>query len=320
MRITHQQQSVTRRRLAGLAAITVLVVVLCFSAPAVGQKGKGGGGGGGTNPPPSPDIAYVDGSNLRVMAQDGSGQVTVTSHSGVRRPVWSPDNSELAYWGGDGIYRVRLDGTGKTRIVPRIGLLHNYPDWSAQPAPDGLHKIAFNGGFSSNPDGYDDVYIVNPDGSGLQNLTDSDFVDEWWVCWLADGRIATIRFSEAEWTDSLVILTLGLVDGQVAVVDEWIVSENAPHRRIAGANTSISIFSDMFVSQRSRVFLTESFDNPVMVTAGSTGDEAAGNFSPDDTRLVFRRGGNKGGIFTVNLDGSNEVKISSRGIDPRWRR
>jgi hypothetical protein len=40
----------------------------------------------------------------------------------------------------------------------------------------------------------------------------------------------------------------------------------------------------------------------------------------EDTAGSGGRGGGGGGIFVLNMDGSGEVKISGKGIDPNWKR
>lgn len=155
-------------------------------------------------------IAFDRGPDIWVMNQDGSGQTNLTnSPSGVanglpawspngtkiaftsnrngslalwvmnadgtqpglvfnatsqcpnpREPSWSPDATRLAFECNDNsmnIATVRLDGTGLA-VLPPTGVRD--PAWS----PDGS-KIAYTG------PGPIDIYTMNPDGSGITNLT-----------------------------------------------------------------------------------------------------------------------------------------------------
>jgi len=154
-------------------------------------------------------IAFVRGGDIWVMSQDGSSQTNLTNNPpGGSGPAWSPDGTKIAFAGGSpaGLYVmnadgtqpvlvfkatvsqsecpypsdpswspdatrlvfncydnsqrmaiVRLDGTGLTRPPPTFV---RDPAWS----PDGS-KIAFTGS------GDTDIYTMNPDGSGIVNLT-----------------------------------------------------------------------------------------------------------------------------------------------------
>jgi TolB protein len=101
------------------------------------------------------------------MNTDGSGQTRLTPNGG-GFPDWSPDGSRIAFdtffEGRPEIFVMNPDGTKPARISNGGGLL---ADWS----PDNS-MIAFAVGFfSGGPLG--DIYIMNADGSGRTNLTNS---------------------------------------------------------------------------------------------------------------------------------------------------
>jgi WD40 repeat protein len=130
----------------------------------------------------SPDgrrIAFISfrnspGWSVYVMNADGSGQ---TRLAGGIEPHWSPDGKKIVfgtgpcYDGGD-IYFVNQDGTGLSSFTPGCG-----PSWS----PDGT-EIAFS---RYEPiGGYDQLFKINADGSGLVPLNDfGDHPD-----WSPDGQ------------------------------------------------------------------------------------------------------------------------------------
>src|SRR3954452_5195686 len=95
----------------------------------------------------------ADGSQKHLVF-DGAGSVCRYPSN----PSWSPDATSLAFECGDNSMRiatVRLDGTGLVALSPTV--VRN-PAWS----PDGS-KIAYTN--------ERDIYTMNPDGSGVVNVT-----------------------------------------------------------------------------------------------------------------------------------------------------
>ena len=126
-----------------------------------------------TSTPPIPCRIVFDSdrdNNLEiyVMEPDGSNQTNLTNHDAMDfDPVWSPDGKEIAFvsnrendmGGGQYIYLMAADGSG---VKPLSTMPDSkYPDWS----PAGS-QIAF----SHNGD----IYVINTDGSGEKNLTNSE--------------------------------------------------------------------------------------------------------------------------------------------------
>src|SRR5438105_9654472 len=132
----------------------------------------------------SPDgrrIAFVsdrDGLyDIYVMNADASGPRRLTENADNEdQPVWSPDGTKIAFArsrvGSRGIYVMNADGSGVTQLVASSArVVFVNPVWS----PDGS-KIAYEfdeivcntrNCFIANAN----IYVMNADGSGLQNLT-----------------------------------------------------------------------------------------------------------------------------------------------------
>ena len=134
----------------------------------------------------SPDgsrIAYVasakgEGQQLHVVNPDGTGETRLTDlrseGMGGYSPSWSPDGSTIAIEvfedGNWDLYLARADGSGARQLTDQPGD-ENRPTW----APDGT-KIAFTGSSIASSEGENtgtfDVYVIDPDGTDLQRLTD----------------------------------------------------------------------------------------------------------------------------------------------------
>jgi YD repeat-containing protein len=137
----------------------------------------------GLSPAWSPDgalIAYADNQgSISVMRPDSSASRRVPGTDQGEYPSWSPDGATLAFStpiGGKDIYRVRLDGSDRTRLTDAPG-----EDWQVDWSPDG-RRIAFA---SQRDSTLGDVYVMGADGSDQRRLsTDHGFTP----AWSPDGR------------------------------------------------------------------------------------------------------------------------------------
>jgi dipeptidyl aminopeptidase/acylaminoacyl peptidase len=162
-------------------------------------------------PTTSPDgtrIAYHitsrDREGVYVINSDGSGQdlLVFDNNSGTvdfAHPDWSPDGKKLVAmgyrpecqlpcdnWRYD-IYTMNSDGTGQpTNLTNTKGTGEGFPSWSS------TGKIAFESSYPvesaeyySNPHG--DIYVINPDGTGRTNLTNTADRRETFPAYSPDG-------------------------------------------------------------------------------------------------------------------------------------
>lgn len=118
---------------------------------------------------------YPNGAGMRLYTinADGTGFTPLTSSGsdGDAEPAWSPDGSTVAFSADGELQLIDSDGNNR-RTLASASFPFGKPDWS----PDG-GRIAFvdESGGSCDPGVVGpctDVYVINADGSGLDNVTD----------------------------------------------------------------------------------------------------------------------------------------------------
>jgi Tol biopolymer transport system component len=128
-------------------------------------------------------IAYTkgdedfDGTRIFVRRLGDSSRKIVAS-LGAHSPSWSPDGTQIAYVCGVSsscfgeIHKVKADGFGDSPVTTD-------PAYDTDPAfSPGGSKIVF----SSNRDGDYDIYIMDADGTNVQQLTNNparDILPDW---------------------------------------------------------------------------------------------------------------------------------------------
>ncbi len=148
--------------------------------------------------PTGNQIAYsVDSADeIWVMNSDGSYQRSVlTKASG---PSWSPDGTRIVVSASDGdseIFTLDLVSGLLTRLTENFES-DAHPAWS----PDG-NSIAF----VSSTAGALDAFVINPDGSGLVNITKTATWYESHVHWSSDSALLAIEASKSDTRDVFIM-------------------------------------------------------------------------------------------------------------------
>ncbi len=150
----------------------------------------------GLNPP------FGDETNLFVIDANGGNRRNLTMNPRGKNasPSWSPDGKKIAYKASPKpglwfpphhIYVMNADGTNQVMLTEAGRWVYEWhPTWS----PDSK-KIAF---VKQTPDGFHDIFTINADGSGLQNITQTHRVSEGNPAWnppplavSSSGRLVT---------------------------------------------------------------------------------------------------------------------------------
>ncbi len=136
-----------------------------------------------------PDDHVSPEQGIWVIRADGHGRHRITDDFDAS-PSWSPDGSELAFARSDpdsqtvGIYVVPAAGGTPTRISAPAQP-GGTSDWAPAWSPDGS-RVLFS---SDRPDTFrGDLWVMSPDGSDVEQVTNTEGIDETEARWSPDGR------------------------------------------------------------------------------------------------------------------------------------
>jgi Tol biopolymer transport system component len=128
-------------------------------------------------------------AEIYVMDADGSDQTNLTNYHNNDdwSPAWSPDGAHIAFASmrpeGEGIWVMQADGSNPHPVATPPGV-NDYPSWS----PDS-QRIAWNctfGRFLYGRVADFEICVVNADGTGLAQLTDTEGNNKF-PAWSPDG-------------------------------------------------------------------------------------------------------------------------------------
>ena len=146
------------------------------------------------------------GSDIVVMNANGVNHKNLTNNVRARNinPSWSPNGKYIAYvaspdplrwWPPHNIHVMNADGTNQVILTEEGRWVYEWhPTWS----PDS-RTIAF---VKQTPDGFHDIFTINADGSGLQNITQTHRVSEASPSWSpAPQAVSTSGRLVTRWGD-----------------------------------------------------------------------------------------------------------------------
>ena len=136
-------------------------------------------------------LSYKGNPDIFLIRRDGNRTRQLTTNSSIEEaPCFSPNGQEIVFTsdriGYPQIYIMSADGTNVRPLISMTGYACDTAQWSPVPvSPYDEYKIAFRAYPLGGVRG--DIYIVNPDGTGLTNLTQEQY-DNSNPSWSPDGQ------------------------------------------------------------------------------------------------------------------------------------
>lgn len=291
-----------RSRIVGGAI--VLAVALPVAPASAAFPGKNG------------DIAFGRSSrgqvDIWVVGPGGTGtaRLTRTPRKIESMPDWSADGARVVFvrcapavFGNCDIYTMAADGTEVVRLTATADVQETWPAWS----PDGS-RIAYT---SDASDGFQDIWVMDADGSGQTQLTTTPGFDAF-PEWSPDG--SRIAFSS----------------DRRALDDIWVMDPDGSNPVRLTHGTNVDERPD-WSPDGTRIVFGRGGDVWVMDADGrnetaltrTAHDDFAPAYSPNGRRIAFNRRSRdeRIGVWVMRADGTRRVQRTFGRIDffPDWQ-
>lgn len=256
-------------------------------------------------------IAYINKSSgryaLRIADADGENPVTmVSSKEPIISPAWSPDGSKIAYVSFEKkkpiIFVQSL--SGQRTMLANFKGNNSAPAW----APDG-NKLAIVLTYGANSQ----VYTINADGSGLQQVTKSSAIDTE-PTWSTDGKWIYFSSDRGGKPQIYKVSSAGGDPQRVTFEGAYNVSP-----RFSPDGKSLAMIRND--GGKFRVALQDLASGQVQMLSEGSQDESP-SFAPNGRVLLYAtRVAGHGSLAAVSADGRVKQKLNESGGDirePAW--
>lgn len=239
--------------------------------------------------------------DVYIMNPDGSGLRSLVRSSPTEYdPIASPDGAFVAYtYLGDtecGIRVMDADGQRQRMITSAVpNLCDGHPTWS----PDGT-RIAFDRPVSALG-GYD-IWIVNADGSGAQNVTNTDKElpggDETRPSWSPDGGRLLFQ--------SPIGIYVMKADG----TERTRLTSSGADQRPSWSPAGDRIVFGEVTSSTGSIFTVRTDGSDLTMVTGFESFNVEPAWSPDGDRIAFIRVGDTKDLYSTRPDGTDVVRLT----------
>ena len=248
-------------------------------------------------------------TNLFLVNTDGSGQEVLSENAELFVPSWAPDGERILIQAGlapaPRLFSVAPDGTDQLDLTEDARLAIWSPDAS---------QIAF----VSNRDDNSEIYVMNADGSGLVNVSQSAGLDSDPIAWSPDGsRLAFFSFRDgraqvlAVNSDGSGLTIVASPSGStVSRVDQIMWSPDGSHIAFAAAIGGLNEVSDILVVSADGTGILN-------LTNSNTLTETLVGWSSDSSRIYFIGDAQTGAtsanvkeVASIAVDGTDRVSVT----------
>ncbi|MBA4383864.1 MAG: hypothetical protein C0410_03950 [Anaerolinea sp.] len=217
--------------------------------------------------------------------------------------LWSKNGEKHAFFSENIIYTMNADGSGKSQLVPSSAnhTSQAFPSWS----PDGS-KIAFQGA-----GGNYEVFVINTDGTNLQQLTNTPGWDNGDPSWSPDGsQIA--YFSRGDPAFNYGEIWVMNADGSnkhPVMVD---YSMSVGYVTWSPDGSKMAFMAHEWPERIWKIYVMNSDGSDIKLLTNSSGHSQYPQFSPDSNYLLYmsNRVGNYE-IYVLDLNSGNETRITN---------
>jgi Tol biopolymer transport system component len=223
---------------------------------------------------------------------------------------------------------VNPDGSGQTAVPITSSVYPNEPAWS----PDGT-KIAFSSFLQTA-----DIYVINATGGGQTNLTNSD-IKEGNPSWSVTGKIAYHRNPQTTGAQIWVMNADGSGQMQfpgitqpfpfapawspdgtklafVSADEIWLINADGTNQRRVTTNTTQD-YDPAWSPDGSKIIFAKAGSGIAVINTDGTNEmnlsglsgDAEPAWSPDGSKIAFRRTATNRGIYTMDANGDNQIRI-----------
>jgi len=225
-----------------------------------------------------------------IANSDGSGGVWLATPASedITQPAWSPDGNSLAFTSrqqNQDLYVINANGSGLLNLTNT-----GFTTGEANPSWSATGKIAYEQTNSSG--GNAQIWVINPDGTGKAQFSGITQPFPNAPAWSPDGS------------------KLAFVSG----TEIWVINANGTNEQRV-TNNSTTDTDPAWSPDGTKIVFKKGNDIAIINADGTNEtivtDGSAPAWSPDGTKIAFSRSGTGNGVFTMDVNGTNQVRIAT---------